>query len=199
MSTIQFPEETSIQVAELYREMEEKYDELAKSLDFTCQGCPDNCCDSYFLHHTYTEWAYLWEGLNKLSEERRNELIERSKEVMLECEKMLGREERPTVMCPLNDNGLCSLYKHRMMICRLHGVPSSMTRPDGQQMKFPGCFRCQEIVGDRDVTHLDRTSMYQRLVQLEMGWLGPKRNVLPKVKMTIAQMIVQGPPELSFC
>ena len=78
---------------------------------------------------------------------------------MLESEKMLSQGERPIVMCPLNDDGLCSLYKHRMMICRLHGVPSSMTRPDGQKMEFPGCFRCQEIVADQDVDHLDRTRM----------------------------------------
>ena len=50
------------QVADLYHDMESAYDRTAKSLDFSCSGCPDNCCDSFFLHHTNTEWAYLWHG-----------------------------------------------------------------------------------------------------------------------------------------
>ena len=112
---------------------------------------------------------------------------------------MLSQGERPTVMCPLNEGGRCTLYNHRLMICRLHGVPSAMTRPDGKKLEFPGCFRCQKIVGDRDVVHLDRTRMYQRLVQLEMEWLGPKRTILPKLKLTIAQMIVKGAPHLTYC
>jgi Fe-S-cluster containining protein len=199
MSAAKFTEDIIRQVAELYQDMEEKYDEVAQQLDFSCNGCPDNCCDSYFLHHTYTEWAYLWEGLMALPPERLEELKRRSTEVISASERILSQGERPTVMCPLNDDGRCTLYKHRLMICRLHGVPSAMTRPDGKKMEFPGCFRCQEIVGARDVVHLDRTEMYKRLIQLEMEWLGPKRTILPKVKLTIAQMIVKGAPHLTYC
>jgi len=36
--------------------------------------------------------------------------------------------------------------------------------------------------------------MYQELVQIEMDWLGPRRRTLPKVRMTIADMMVKGPP-----
>jgi hypothetical protein len=32
-----------------------------------------------------------------------------------------------------------------------------------------------------------------------MEWLGVKRNVLPKVKMTIAEMIIKGPPQFKHC
>jgi hypothetical protein len=97
-------------------------------------------------------------------------------------------------MCPLNEEGLCVLYPHRLMICRLHGVPSALTRPDGQTMRFPGCFRCQEVVGEKETPALDRTALLRRLAGLEMAWLGPRRRTLPKVKMTIAKMLVEGPP-----
>ncbi len=199
MSAVKFNEDIIRKIAELYQDMEEKYDEVACRLDFSCNGCPDNCCDSYFLHHTYTEWAYLWEGLKELAPEKLEEIKKRAIEIISASERMLSQGERPTLMCPLNDNGLCALYKHRLMICRLHGVPSAMTRPDGKKITFPGCFRCQKIVGDNETAHLDRTRMYQRLVELEMEWLGPKRTILPKLKLTIAQMIVKGAPHLTYC
>jgi len=190
--------EISKKIAELYARMEEAYDEVAQALAFSCEGCPDNCCDSFFLHHTYVEWAYLWEGLNSLPQERLAELTERAAHYVTESEIMLARGERPVVMCPLNDNGLCSVYSHRLMICRMHGVPSSLTRPDGKKLQFPGCFRCQEMVGDReDVPTVDRTDMYKELVALETALLGARRHILPRVKLTIAQMIVKGPPGLS--
>ena len=31
-------------VANLYRDMEAAYDRTADELDFSCAGCPDNCC-----------------------------------------------------------------------------------------------------------------------------------------------------------
>ncbi len=200
MSAPLLPEHISRRIAAIYEEIETQYDQVAKELGFSCTGCPDNCCDSYFLHHTYTEWAYLWQGLDALPAEKRQGFELRSRQYVRQSQEVLARGERPQIMCPLIDNGRCGLYKHRLLICRLHGVPSSMTRPDGQQLLFPGCFRCQEITGDNeDVPRMDRTKLFQDFVQIEMEWLGVKRKVLPKVKMTIAEMIIKGPPEFSHC
>jgi hypothetical protein len=70
-------------------------------------------------------------------------------------------------------------------------------RPDGQKMDFPGCFRCQELMSKNiSAEPLDRTQLFKRLVELESGLLGQRRMSAPKVKLTIAQMIVKGPPEL---
>jgi len=83
------------------------------------------------------------------------------------------------------------------MICRLHGVPAAFTRPDGRKMEFPGCFRCQEHVARLDDARtLDRTPFYRRLVELETRLLGPGRMIRPRLRLTIAQMIIMGPPEL---
>ena len=189
--------EFSKQLAELYHDMEAAYAHTAKAINFSCSGCPDNCCDSYFLHHTYTEWSYLWHGLKTLEENLLQKITEKAAQYVVQSEAALARGERPIIMCPLNTDGLCSLYPYRLMICRLHGVPATFTRPDGQKLDFPGCFQCQEhISANNSITALDRTQFFRRLVELEIGLLGHKRMTAPKVKLTIAQMIVKGPPVL---
>ena len=107
-------------------------------------------------------------------------------------------------MCPLNEEGRCSLYAHRLMVCRTHGVPASMIRPDGRQLTFPGCFRCQELVekrglGEDDTPLMERTELLTRLVRLEQEFLEGKRHMAPKVKRTISAMLISGPPELPHC
>jgi hypothetical protein len=201
MKEVVLSKELSEEISRIYEEMESGYDVVARALKFSCDGCPDNCCDSYFLHHTYTEWAYLWKGFRELDEARQGELMERSRQYILACEKAEARGERPQVMCPLNDDGRCSLYVHRLMVCRTHGVPATMRRPDGQTLNFPGCFRCQEIVKkkfvhDSKAPHMERTPLLQRLVAVERELLGEKPHVYPRVKLTIAQMLVTGPPTI---
>jgi len=185
------------QVAELYHDMEAAYDQRAKALDFSCSGCPDNCCDSYFLHHTYTEWAYLWQGLKTLEASQLQNIRNKAAQYVVASEAALGRGVRPVIMCPLNTDGRCALYSHRLMICRLHGVPATFTRPDGQKLDFPGCFRCQEhIRADTSAASLDRTQFFRRLVGLEIALLGGSKMTAPRVKLTIAEMVAKGPPSL---
>lgn len=185
------------QLAELYHDMEAAYDQTAKTSNFSCTGCSDNCCDSYFLHHTYSEWAYLWYGLKRLEKSRLQDITEKAASYVFSTEAALAKGKQPLLMCPLNADGLCALYPYRLMICRLHGIPAALTRPDGRKLDFPGCFRCQKhVAGYNDVKPLDRSQFYRRLVELELGLLGSRRMTLPRVKLTIAQMIVTGPPSL---
>ncbi len=183
------------QLARLYADMENAYEQVAASLCFSCDGCPDNCCDSYFKHHTYIEWAYLWAGLATLPTAKVDLIRQRAADYILQSEKILARAQRPTIMCPLNEAGRCFLYSHRLMICRLHGVPAGLTLPDGRRLTFPGCFRCQEQTDPTTrVAQLDRTIFYRRLVALEVELLGARRHYLPKVNKTMAQMLVEGAP-----
>ena len=176
-------------LATLYAEMEAAYDQVATLLDFSCHGCPDNCCDSYFQHHTYIEWAFLKQGLQALPAERQADYQHRARAALDLYQKALAQGLRPQVMCPVNDNGRCGLYQHRLMICRLHGVPSSMTSPNGQQHQFPGCFRCQELTAGRtNVTTMDRTRFFKTMVSLEQAFLAGRS--LPRIKMTLAEMLV---------
>jgi len=190
----------------LYRAMEERYAAVAEEIGLSCAGCPDNCCDSYFLHYTYAEWAYLWQGLRTLDEALLARINGRARRYLAESRALLARGERPQLLCPLNEEDLCTLYSHRLMICRLHGIPAAMTRPDGQTLRFPGCFRCQEIVqakhaGENDIPRMNRTDLLARMAELECELLGGKRHLYPKVKRTIAEMIAGGPPRIDkpFC
>ncbi len=200
MREVVLPEELVSQLQEIYQQLEEDYDRIAKEIDFSCASCPDNCCDSYFLHHTYAEWAYLWLGFSLLEKKQQDDIVEKSKDYLAQCEVARNADQRPQVMCPLNDQGLCVLYKHRLLVCRTHGVPATMTRPDGQSMSFPGCFRCQDIVKEKydkgSPPHVERTPLLRRLVVLENELLENKRHMAPKVKISIAEMIVKGPPSL---
>lgn len=180
-------------LADLHAEMETAYDQVATLLDFSCQDCPDNCCDSYFQHHTYIEWAFLWQGFAALGAERKAVYLGRARAALEQYQKALAQGQRPRVMCPVNDNGRCGLYQHRLLICRLHGVPASLTRPDGREQQFPGCFRCQELTAGRaHVTTMDRTRFFKTMVGLEQAFLGGRP--LPRLKMTLAEMLIQGPP-----
>jgi hypothetical protein len=185
------------ELAKLYESIEGTYDTVGRLLDFTCEDCPDNCCDSYFTHHTYLEWAYLWEGFRQLPEEKRNLCLRKAAEYVKLSEEALAQERRPVVMCPLNEKGRCSLYAHRLLICRMHGVPASFTLPNGQKKSFPGCFRCQEVTAGRgELPSMDRTKFFRDMVRLEQEFLGHKRYLLPKMKMTIADMLLKGEPTL---
>ena len=133
------------QVAELYQDMEAAYDQTAKAFDFSCSGCPDNCCDSYFLHHTFTEWAYLWHGLKSLDSNQLHDISQRAAEYLVESEAALVQGKRPLIMCPLNRDGLCALYPYRLMICRLHGIPATFTRPDGKNSSSRAVFAARKL------------------------------------------------------
>lgn len=176
--------------------MEEAYDQEANTIGLSCIGCPDNCCNSYFQHHTYIEWAYLWQGIRSHPGPKQQQFVDKAGEYVAKSEAALAQGVKPRIMCPLNDNGICQLYEHRLMICRMHGVPNSLVMPDGRRIHFPGCFRCQELCSDREEVHfLDRTGFYRELASLEIAFAKSGSKALPRVSLTIAEMIVKGPPK----
>jgi hypothetical protein len=185
------------ELSRLYSRMEVAYDRNAKKIGLTCKGCPDNCCTSYFQHHTYIEWAYLWEGMRTCPEEKQHQILTRAEAYTRESRVLLAQGLRPHIMCPLNNNGLCQLYEYRLMICRMHGVPNSLVMPDGEQVAFPGCSRCQGLYSDlTEVPILDRTGFYRDLAFLEMAFIGKRPRTIPKVDLTLAEMLVHGPPDV---
>ena len=187
-------------LAAIYDKMVTSYDEVAAPIGMKCDGCSDNCCLSFFQHHTYVEWAYMWEGLNRLPSDQLEKIKVNALEYVKQAQEALSGGARPHIMCPLNideKQGICGLYKHRLMICRMHGVPNKLVKPTGQQIHFPGCYRCQELTEGMDNPPVvDRTPLYKDLVMLEMQFVGKNLRMLPKVDHTIAEMIVLGPPKL---
>ena len=185
-------------LAALYQEMETSYAKTAQDIGLSCANCENNCCTSYFMHHTYVEWAYLWKGINTLQDADRERFLVNATRYVQRSKTDLATGTRPHTMCPLNKDGLCGLYSHRLMICRMHGVPNTLTAPNGSSKTFPGCYKSQELI--RSMDHppiLDRTGLYLRLVNLELAFVGPhKIRSLPRVNMTLAEMLEQGPPKI---
>jgi len=192
MTGLTLSQEMAGKLAILYQEMEVGYDQAAAKIGLTCQGCPDNCCDSYFLHHTYIEWAYLWRGLRTLPPPLVEAAQARARLCLDHYREAEAAESWPKIMCPLNQNGLCMLYLYRPMLCRTHGVPARLRRPDGRTLHFPGCFRCQELMAGASpvAIEMDRTALLRRLANLENAFLGGRQTALPKMKMPLAAMLI---------
>ncbi|MGE4296386.1 MAG: hypothetical protein AB7E47_00030 [Desulfovibrionaceae bacterium] len=187
-----------VRIAALYKRMGEAYATVAAPIAFGCDGCPNNCCVSYFQHHTYIEWAYLWQGMKTLPKARREAYLRRAEDYVRQSRAMVAEGLVPGIMCPLNDDGLCGLYSHRLMICRLHGTGHFVLRPSGDPAVYPGCFRYEERAKAAGHTRLlDRTPLYRELAGLEMAFVGKAMGRLPKVDLTLAEMLVQGPPRMS--
>lgn len=190
-------------LAELYADMERAYAHTARAAGLTCADCGDNCCLTYFRHHTHVEWAYLWKGMLALPETRRAAYVRRAHEAVAACHAAQAAGAAPRVLCPVNDGGLCGLYAHRLMICRMHGTRNVLLRPDGRRQLFLGCHRFRTLTAgrpDEAVPTLDRTPYYRRLAELEMEHCAARKGGQPRgstpVSLTLAEMLVYGPPRM---
>ncbi len=177
---------------DLYDRMGEAYDKSASCYDFSCGGCEENCCEERFYHHTLSEFLYLLHGLQTLDERKRDKIFASAREVSALNRMHDAEGQTRRIMCPLNSDNLCGLYEHRLMICRLHGVPYKMRRPDGNETQASGCHRrdwdmSPEKSADRI---LGRTDLYRELSCIEIG-LRQKLGFGHRIKMTIAEMIVE--------
>lgn len=176
----------------LYKQMEAAWEKVAKAYHFQCNGCEENCCTSLFFHHTHIEQAYLRLGFHQLDASQKKLLLHRAKTY---CQKTFppgtetsGAEIKSMkIMCPVNENGRCLLYRYRPMICRLHGLPHELCRPGFTPVMSPGCEAGE--FGDKPYIKFDRTPFYQEMAQIEMAFR-QKENKTGRLKKTVAQILV---------
>lgn len=174
---------------DIFSAMDRAYCEVAETYRFLCKGCEDNCCRTRFYHHTLLEFCYLHHGWATLEPARRAALYSRAEEVCRKTETDALEEESPLRMCPLNLGDLCGLYEYRPMICRLHGIPHTLQRPDGRKVVGPGCDDFYRQCGFLEGAVLERTPHYAALAALEQEF----RRVTghrEKLKLTVAEMIL---------
>jgi Fe-S-cluster containining protein len=177
----------------VYEKMDAAYDEVQAHYGLTCEGCDDNCCTQRFFHYTLAEYFYLMEGFKKLDAGLRAEAMMRAKEVADSYEGEVAAGELKPLMCPLNFDGLCSVYAFRPMICRAHGLPHSFTRPDGQSHEGGGCRRFEaEHTADR---RIDRTDFYMELAAIERD-VRAETGIAGRYMKTTAQMLMDMAGEL---
>jgi hypothetical protein len=93
-------------------------------------------------------------------------------------------------MCPLNQAGRCTLYAHRPMICRLHGIPHELHPPGRPPQQGPGCEEFLRCCGRTAGRALDRTPLYAELARLESEFRR-KMALSYRVKMTVAEMLLE--------
>jgi hypothetical protein len=175
--------------------MERAYGEVANHYGFVCRGCEESCCRTLFYHHTYAEFMLLEVGLQSLPKAALKCVRQRASEV----QAIFDRDGRvaarsPRTMCPLNRDGRCILYAHRPMICRLHGIPHRLQRPDGRTVSGPGCGRFDALIADdlcdaASSPRLDRTPHYQRLARVEQA-LRSRLETPIRLNMTLAEWLV---------
>ncbi len=187
---MRIPDEFEMEAARLFAQMDAAYDRTAAKAGFVCNGCKDNCCRTRFYHHTLVELLYLQSGLVALPPRQQRRIRERARAAAGQMEA-LERDGRPVrVMCPLNEEGRCSLYGHRPMICRLHGIPNTLRRPDGRILTGPGCDDYYLQCGSADGAPLDRTPLYAAMADLERR-VRDRLGFNSKIKLTVARMILE--------
>jgi Fe-S-cluster containining protein len=184
------PESILRQTTQLFKGMDQAYHQAAAKAGFACNGCKDNCCLTRFDHHTLLELLYLRSGLAALTPAQRSRLDKRAHDALRQMADLEGRHAPVRVMCPLNETQRCMLYTHRPMICRLHGTPHILRRPDGKQLTGPGCDDFYDQCGKAHAHALDRTPWYVAMAQIESE-LRRLSGFKGKIKMTIAEMIVK--------
>jgi hypothetical protein len=183
------------QLAKLFDSMDDAYTVAADRYGFFCKGCADNCCLTRFYHHTLLEYLSLMEGFYRLDEEMQLHLRHRAEAICRQYEKGDAGGFAVRSMCPLNVEGMCCLYRHRPMICRLHGIPHELRKPDSSVAYGPGCEAFDNHCGKKRRVSFDRTPYYMKMAGLERD-LKQALDVSGKIKMTVAEMVLQFDPLL---
>lgn len=175
-------------IKSLYEKMQSAYASVANHYDFTCQGCTENCCTQRFFHYTWAEHLYLLEGMRNADKELAGEIVLRARGVV----SAYAKEEDPLapepLMCPVNFDGLCSLYEHRPMICRMHGLPHRVRNPQGHESREGGCGRF-EAMGIKVDWRVNRSPHYTALARIE-SQLRKERMLTGNLRLTTAEMII---------
>jgi len=176
----------------LYKKMDAAFDSVAEHYGFRCNGCKDNCCRSLFFHHTFVEKAFLQYGFSRMDIKMRKKIHKNAAAYVSKTfYGSLPQKHMPQkslkLMCPLNQDGRCTLYFFRPMICRLHGLPHELKRPaDACAVRGPGC----DAGGFDDKTYIpfDRTLFYIQMAAIEQTF---RKNTghTGKIRETIAHML----------
>jgi Fe-S-cluster containining protein len=175
------------QLQQLYSAMDEAYTRAADRYGFLCQGCPENCCETRFHHHTLIEYAYLSAGLRSLPELTRTEVLDDAARAVERMRLADATGEPLRLMCPLNRDQRCLLYPYRPMICRLHGIPHELHPSDGRVLAGRGCGHFDGVAGPGQP--FDRTPFYRQMALLERD-VREAAGSTGRIRMTIAEMLV---------
>ena len=174
----------------IYADMDRKYGIAAQSYGFECRGCEDNCCRTRFYHHTYLEYFLIRKGFDNLASAGQSAIRAKTEAVCRQTELADNQGLPLRLMCPLNNDGMCTLYHVRPMICRLHGIPHELQKPGQPIIRGPGCGVFDEQCSDKPYFKFDRTQFYFEMVRLENEFKHAA-GLTGRIKLTIDEMIMR--------
>ncbi|MCX8070411.1 MAG: hypothetical protein N2738_07905 [Thermodesulfovibrionales bacterium] len=175
-------------IGNIYEAIDSMYEMVKRHYQFSCDGCKTNCCETRFYHYTISEGLFLMKGFNELNQSEQEGILKRAEQYE-ESYKNMTEDER--LMCPLNIDGLCILYKYRPMICRLHGVPYEVQDITMSASFHGGCERFMSERANSDYTYMtfNRTIFYREMSKIEEEI----RSVLSRptpTRKTVAQILL---------
>lgn len=104
------------------------------------EGCAQ-CCQTGYYPVTNLEYEFLKIGFNRLEKDKqdiiRQDVLDLYKKRKLFI-KSGNEKDAFLYKCPLLFNNLCSIYEHRPLICRIHGL-ITLGLKGGNNFKLPGC------------------------------------------------------------
>lgn len=176
--------------------------ERARKLHGAKIHCGKGCCEccSQMFRITEIEAAYISAGVKQLPEGRRVELRAKAREYqarreeLLACNQLSDEWDTPhhpglRLPCPALENGACSIYEHRPMICRKYGIPLFNPRKPERIFACELNFKPGEEVADPDLVQI-HTALHERWedVQSRFNEQGGKRDPKP---LTVARAILE--------
>jgi Fe-S-cluster containining protein len=173
----------------VFTDMDNAYQQAADYYHFHCTGCENSCCFTRFYHYTLLEYFFIIEGYKRLNHQKQLAIQNRALAVCRNTDAAGNKGISGRILCPLNLDGLCLTYDFRPMICRLHGIPHELHKPDGSVMQGKGCDEFYQQCSPKAPYVFDRSPFYLNMASLERE-LRRAVGVHEKVKMTVAQMIV---------
>ena len=174
---------------DIFRAMDREYTRATEHYQFQCDGCMDNCCLTRFYHHTHLEFYYLRMAFKNLESRKKNEILLKAEKICRETARADEKEMPVRLMCPLNDDSLCTLYPYRPMICRMHGIPHELQKPGQNLIQGPGCGTFDDRCATKPYYKFDRTPFYLEMAKLENEFK-LAAGLTGRIKMTIAEMIL---------
>jgi len=174
---------------DLFAAMDLEYARAAAHYQFQCDGCTESCCQTRFYHHTYLEYFYVRRGFEKLDLRKKDEIIAKAEDVCRLTARADEKGKPVRLLCPLNDDSLCTLYPFRPMICRMHGIPHELQKPGQNVIPGPGCSTFDGLCADKGYFKFDRTPFYTAMARLESEFKQAV-GLEGRTKMTIAEMIL---------
>jgi Fe-S-cluster containining protein len=144
---------------------------------------------THFFHHTYMEYFYILEGIGKLDSSLSASIYKKAQEANQKAISAIQQGDKVRLMCPLNSNGICLIYNHRPMICRMHGIPHELNVPGKETVFGTGCRAFEVQCGTKPYRPFDRTPFYVAMANLEKD-MKQQLGIRDKFKKTIAQMLV---------